>query len=145
MFSVPLSVLSLLHAGSKLFFFTLHPFYKGYCLFNALSFLSVFLDCFEHRLKFFVCHSFVDLLVQVFHRLSVSGFPTRRIYYIPFSAFCKYIFQLFFILEQEKNAPERTLRGDAHSTVLAASICGISTASSFGTSLCSISLMAASI
>ena len=74
-FSVPLSVLSLLRAGSKLFFFTLHPFYKGYCLFNALSFLSVFLDCFEHRLKFFVCHSFVDLLIQVFHRLSVSGFP----------------------------------------------------------------------
>jgi len=75
-FSVPLSVLSLLRAGSKLFFFALHPFDKSYCLFNALRFFGVFLDCFEYRLKFFVCHSFVDLLIQVFHRLSVSGFPS---------------------------------------------------------------------
>lgn len=76
MFSVPLSVLSLLRAGSKLFFFALHPFDKSYCLFNASRFLSVFLNCFEYCLKFFIRHSSVNLLIQVFHRLSVSGFPS---------------------------------------------------------------------
>ena len=66
MFSVPLSVLSLLRAGSKLFFFALHPFDKSYCLFNALRFFGVFFDCFEYCLKFLIRHSFVNLLIQVF-------------------------------------------------------------------------------
>jgi len=65
-FSVPLSVLSLLRAGSKLFFFALHPFDKSYCLFNALRFFGVFFDCFEYCLKFLIRHSFVNLLIQVF-------------------------------------------------------------------------------
>ena len=144
MFSVPLSVLSLLRAGSKLFFFTLHPFYKGYCLFNALSFLSVFLDCFEHRRNSLsVIPSLISLFKFFTAFLSVAFPPDTFIIY-HFRHFVNTFFNYFHILEQ-KNAPEISLRGDAHSTALSVSICGISTASSFGTSLCSISLIAASI
>ena len=71
MFSVPLSVLSLLRAGSRLFFFALHSLDELNRLVDVPCFLRERLDGFKRRSELLVRHAVHSLVFfHVLHRLS---------------------------------------------------------------------------